>query len=448
MNKFLARSRYETRILLFSIGVGVPGGLLGFVLLWKVDMDGRYVWVLAAGVVVSWMWMAWALRDMVVRPIQTLSNMLSALAEGDYTMRARSVGEDDVFGLAVSEINALSEVLRTQRYSKVEAEALLRSVMDEIDVAIFAFDNDGTLQLVNRAGGKFLLRESAELLGRTASQLELDECLVGATPRIVDMSSNTNPGKWELRRSFFRLDGLPHSLVVLSDLSRVLRGQERETWQRIIRVLSHEINNSLAPIKSIAESLQGRILNGTLSEGTLVALEKGLNVIQGRADALNVFMASYAKLAKLPSPTFEPVEISALVAEVVGLETRIVVQNVGGPSVTIRADGAQLGQLLVNCIKNAVEAAEETGGEVSVGWTVEDDEIEMWVRDSGPGLTDTKNLFVPFYSTKPKGSGIGLVLCRQIAEAHGGSLELENRPDQTGCVARLRLPKDGTGAEG
>lgn len=415
---------------------------MGLWFLWAGDYSTRVVWSLSALVVGSWMWLAWTLRDTVIRPVQTLSNMLSALAEGDYTIRARSVGEDDVFGLAVAELNSLSEVLRTQRYSKVEAEALLRSVMDEIDVAIFAFDDGGLLQLVNRAGGKFLLRNVEDILGKTAAQLELEECLVGNTPRIVDMSSNTNPGEWELRRSVFRLDGLPHSLVVLSDLSRILRGQERETWKRIIRVLSHEINNSLAPIKSIAETLQGRVSSGQLAEETLVSLEKGLSVIQGRADSLNVFMASYAKLAKLPAPTFSTVSISELVGEVVGLETRLNVKNLGGPDLTIRADGAQLGQLLVNCVKNAVEAASETEGEVEIGWGEENGDIELWVRDTGPGFSDTKNLFVPFYSTKPKGSGIGLVLCRQIAEGHDGSLDLENRSDGPGCIVRLRLPKD------
>ncbi len=442
MRPVFARSRFETKILLLAIGVGAPGGFLGLWFLWAGDYSTRVVWSLSALVVGSWMWLAWTLRDTVIRPVQTLSNMLSALAEGDYTIRARSVGEDDVFGLAVAELNSLSEVLRTQRYSKVEAEALLRSVMDEIDVAIFAFDDGGLLQLVNRAGGKFLLRNVEDILGKTAAQLELEECLVGNTPRIVDMSSNTNPGEWELRRSVFRLDGLPHSLVVLSDLSRILRGQERETWKRIIRVLSHEINNSLAPIKSIAETLQGRVSSGQLAEETLVSLEKGLSVIQGRADSLNVFMASYAKLAKLPAPTFSTVSISELVGEVVGLETRLNVKNLGGPDLTIRADGAQLGQLLVNCVKNAVEAASETEGEVEIGWGEENGDIELWVRDTGPGFSDTKNLFVPFYSTKPKGSGIGLVLCRQIAEGHDGSLDLENRSDGPGCIVRLRLPKD------
>jgi signal transduction histidine kinase len=151
-------------------------------------------------------------------------------------------------------------------------------------------------------------------------------------------------------------------------------------------------------------------------------------------------MGAYARLAKLPPPTLAPVAVDALVRRVVGLETRIPPALVPGPEMTIQADADQLEQLLINVIRNAVDASLETQGGVRVGWNRQDGHLVVWVRDQGPGLPNTANLFVPFFTTKPSGSGIGLVLSRQIAEAHGGTLSLQNAPEGAGCEARLTLP--------
>ncbi|MBA3850686.1 MAG: PAS domain-containing sensor histidine kinase, partial [Opitutus sp.] len=253
-------------------------------------------------------------------------------------------------------------------------------------------------------------------------------------------------GRWGMRRTMFREGGLPHSLVVIADLSQPLREEELKAWQRLVRVIGHELNNSLAPIKSIAGSLSTMLKREQKSADWDEDLRSGLEIIETRAEGLNRFMQSYARLAKLPPPTKLPVHIGPLLRRVVSLETRTQVAVAEGPDIVIDADAAQIEQVIINLVKNAVEATPEAGQSghptccVRAGWRTLPGAAEIFVEDDGPGIANSQNLFVPFFTTKPSGSGIGLVLCRQIAENHGGSLSLENRTDATGCVARVRLP--------
>jgi nitrogen fixation/metabolism regulation signal transduction histidine kinase len=351
-------------------------------------------------------------------------------------------------GEVMIEINALSETLRTQRLGAIEATALLRTVMEEIDLAIFAFDDHAKLRLVNRAGERLLARPTARLIGFTAAELELAPCLEGSPARTMEFNFTRASGRWGLRRVAFRQDGLPHQLIVLSDLSRTLRDEERQAWQRLIRVLGHELNNSLAPIQSVAQSLEtglhSAIASPELSDSPatplLEDLRAGLNIIRSRTEALGRFMAAYARLARLPQPKMTTVNACEWITRTAKLETRLKVRVDPGPNVTISADADQLEQLLINLIRNAADAALETRGGVQVTWTRQGSHVDVSVLDDGPGVPNSANLFVPFFTTKPHGSGIGLVLSRQIAEAHGGELTLKNRTDTQGCEARLRLP--------
>jgi signal transduction histidine kinase len=243
-----------------------------------------------------------------------------------------------------------------------------------------------------------------------------------------------------MKRSTFREGGLPHQMVVLSDLSQALREEERQAWQRLIRVLGHELGNSLAPIKSMATTLVHLFQREPPAPDWKEDMQRGLDVIAERSESLSRFLAAYSKLARLPAPTFQPVEVGSWVRKVVALATRLRVEIVPGPEITIQADGDQLEQLLINLLRNAVDAALETGGGVRIGWLVQGGHIDLWVEDDGLGLPNSANLFVPFFTTKAGGSGIGLVLSRQIAEAHGGTLTLENRKTGRGCEARLHLP--------
>jgi two-component system, NtrC family, nitrogen regulation sensor histidine kinase NtrY len=418
-----------------------PALVLGSVLLLKLHLHPLLKGLALAAMVAPVLWAARSIRDRVLRPLQTLSNLLAAIREGDYSFRARNARGEDALGNVFLELNTLSELLQQQRMRATEAAALLRAVMAEIDVAVFAFDGAGALRLVNRAGAALLGQPVDQLMGRPASGLGLAEALEGEGAAIRDMAFPTRTGRFDLRRGTFREAGRAHRLLVLSDLTRPLREEERQAWQRVIRVLGHEINNSLAPIRSLSESLL-RILERQ-EEDWMDDARQGLGIISSRAQGLGRFMEGYTALARLPEPRKAPVELDPLVRRAAGLEQRREVRVVPGPSLTLVADGDQITQALINLVKNAVEAAEGTDAPVVVRWEATANAVEVQVEDRGPGLPSGGNLFVPFFTTKSGGSGIGLVLSRQIAEAHGGSLALYNREDGHGVRAVLRIPLAG-----
>src|SRR5207249_1225520 len=351
----------------------------------------------------------------------------------------RGARENDALGEALLEVNLLGETLRVQRLGAFEATALLRTIMAEIDVAVFTFDPGRRLRLVNRAGERLLGRPIDKLLGRSAEELELAVCLDSNEDAPLTLNFPRASGRWGVRRSIFRERGLPHELLVLTDLSRTLREEERRAWQRLVRVLGHEMNNSLAPIKSIAASLEALLRRRPPPPDWQDDARSGLKSIAARADSLSRFMEAYARLARLPPPQKEDLDIGELVRRVVSLEPRLAVNISPGPDTKIRADGAQIEQLLINLVHNAVDASLESHGGASIGWQSAADCVEIFVTDEGPGILNPTNLFVPFFTTKPAGSGIGLALSRQIAEAHGGSLSLTNRHSGTGAEAILRL---------
>jgi len=438
------RLSHDRRILLMALASALPGAAISLIFLWTGDYTPKVQWTLSVLIITICLGFAFALRERVVLPLQTLSNLLAALGEGDFSIRARGARGGDPLGEVMIEVNALVETLRHQRLDALEATTLLRKVMAEIDVAVLTFDEDQELTFVNRAGARLLGQPAERLLGRRAEDLDLGDYLTGEAPRVINTAFPGGVGRWEIRRSQFRQGGRPHELLVLSDLSQPLREEERQAWQRLIRVIGHEMNNSLAPIKSIAGSLATIVERDPAPADWREDVQRGLGVIASRSEALSRFMNAYARLAKLPPPKLAPLDIGSFVDRVVTLEKAHHISVASGPRLRIQSDGDQLEQLLINLIRNAVDAVKETGGGVTVGWQrlpgSYPPAMELWVEDEGPGLSNTGNLFVPFFTTKPGGSGIGLVLSRQIAEAHGGSLVLENRTDRQGCRASLRLP--------
>lgn len=423
--------------------ISAPGVVVAEIFLWISSHSVEFKWTITLILALAWMIGTSALHGQVIRPLQTLSNMVAAIREDDFSFRLRGGSRDDSLADLIYEINALATRLQQQKVSALEATALLKKVLMEIDVAVFTFDQQQHLTIVNRAGEQLMGRIAPRMLGLNAQELGLAEFLQSNEPQTVQMTFPGKHGRWAISHTSFRENGVPHQLLIVSDLSRALREEERQAWQRLIRVLGHELNNSLAPIKSIAGTLASLTSRASMPEDVTEDMRQGLRVIENRVESLNRFMQAYTQLARMPAPTRVRIEISPLVQRVASLERRLTVKTIEGPRVTIDADPDQLEQVLINLIRNAVDASLDSSlrqaGTVEVGWRTNARSVEIFIRDEGPGLLNSDNLFVPFFTTKHGGSGIGLTLSRQIAEAHGGVLQLSNRSDRTGCEAVVAL---------
>src|SRR5512141_2677008 len=336
------RLSHDRRILLMALTSAMPGALISLIFLWGGDYTPKVQWTLTVVIVAFCLGFAFALRERVVLPLHTLSNLLAALGEGDFSIRARGARGGDPLGEVMVEVNTLVDTLRHQRLDALEATTLLRKVMAEIDVAVFTFDEDHELKFVNRAGAQLLAQVPERLLGRRAEEIDLADCLTGEAPRVINTAFPGGVGRWEIRRSQFRQGGRPHELLVLSDLSQPLREEERQAWQRLIRVIGHEMNNSLAPIKSIAGSLAPIIDRDPPPADWRDDVQRGLGVIASRSEALSRFMRAYARLAKLPPPKLAAIDVQTFVERVATLEKAHHVQVAPGPRLMIQGDGDQL----------------------------------------------------------------------------------------------------------
>lgn len=455
----LRRTRFERRVILFILLLLVPGVLTSAILLWVLPWSVESKIALFVTELLVCSLLGVALHEHIIRPLQTLANVVGALREEDYSFRARHAVPNDALGELSLELNALADLLSQHRTGAVEAAALLQRVVAEVDIPIFAFDPANTLRLVNSAGERLLQKSAADLLGQSAAQLGLEGCISGGNETLVSLTFGGG-ARWFVRRSTFRQQGIPHILVVLSDVSRALREEERRAWQRLIRVIGHELNNSLTPIKSIAGSLSARLGDVDWDASQCEDFARGLGIIETRAASLNRFLQAYRQLAQMPPPVLRECSISDLVRRAASLETRAEIVVVPADDVVLMADPDQLEQMLINLLHNAADAVIESrangdeassaesaeegvGPQIRVGWKRSTSHLILTIEDNGPGLMNPGNTFVPFYTTKPEGSGIGLVLSRQIAEAHGGSLELANRIGEKGCVVSVHLPAPG-----
>jgi two-component system, NtrC family, nitrogen regulation sensor histidine kinase NtrY len=427
------------RVWLFCLLLALPAFIFAGILLYQRQIAVGPTLLLLLCLLIYFALISGSLVDGMMRPLQTLSNVVSSLREGDYSFRARGAASTDPLGELAAEINALADLLQKQRVRSLEATALLARILEVMHAPLFAFDREDMLQLVNNAGAQLLGRPLARCFGQSAEELDLDDLLASADQTIHSFGSK--PTRWLLRKAVFRQDGAPHTLLLLADVSQPLQEEEQIAWKRLIRVLGHELSNSLAPIKSIAGSLLARAENIVGDHSTVRDFRRGLGVIEGRADALHRFVQSYRLLAQLPPPHLKLFQIGPLLERVALLEQRVPVQLDAGPAILLNADSDQLEQMFINLLANAVDASLANGAKpVRMDWRLSESVLLVQIEDRGLGIANTENLFVPFYTTKPTGSGVGLALAQQIARAHGGEIRLVNREDGSGARAMIRLP--------
>ena len=427
--------------------LGLPMLLMCWILLRKYSVEPLEQGFILLAVVLAWAFAVSVLMEQIVRPLQTLANVVAALREDDYSFRARGGQRNDAVGDLALEVNRLAGMLQGQRSGALEAMELVERVMRSMQSPVLAFDPEGRLRLLNAAGERAFGLRGKTALGHSAVELKLQELLDVGDEDVISLGGGQQPVRCVVKRTAFRLRGIPHTLIVLSDVSAALREEERIAWERLIRVLGHEINNSLTPIKSIAGSLRGMLAASEVVSGDKSDFERGLEVIENRSESLNRFLQAYRQLMGLPAPKLRAAPLAALVERVAQLERRVAVTVAGAGDVVLQVDADHIEQALINLVLNAADAAlspdamDGSAARVEISWEIAGSEVVISVLDNGPGLTNAGNLFVPFYTTKPGGTGIGLVLAQQIAQAHRGSVQLANRTDgPTGCRADLRLP--------
>jgi two-component system, NtrC family, nitrogen regulation sensor histidine kinase NtrY len=429
---------FESRLRVLTLCIALPGLLTCCGLLVS-QHASTSLWLTLLGVILFVTLIVYGLLvEHVVRPLQTLTNVVSALREDDYAFRARGSATGDVLGELAIEVNALADMLQDQRAGALEASALLRRVVGSIDAPVLAFDPAGVLRLMNPAAENVLALPT-DNIGLPAAELGLTGLLDEPDEGIVELEQDGRNTRWMVHRSTFRQRGVPHALLLLTDVSAALREEERQAWQRLIRVLGHEINNSLAPIKSIAGTLRTQLISGVATDEDL---DRGLHIVETRAESLHRFVQAYRQLAQLPPPRLQKTSLAPLLERTLALEQRLSAEIIGGPEVTLTIDPDQVEQMLINLVRNAVEAAltSRTGKpRVQVGWQIDAGKVIIGIEDNGPGIANDSNLFVPFYTTKSGGSGVGLALARQIVEAHAGSVRLINRKTG-GARAVITLP--------
>jgi nitrogen fixation/metabolism regulation signal transduction histidine kinase len=381
----------------------------------------------------------WIRGNRLVATLGTVFDLLLAVREGDYSMRGRvRPGRDPLQGM-IADVNVLTDDLRAGRRKRTEASRFLGKTLVALHSAVFVVDDKSRVTFINPAARRLIGGERASIVGHDTDSLGLSVPLGAADGAILTHRFPAANGRWAVRRAVWYSEGTEHTMVMLHDLSAALSEEERRAWQRLIRVLSHELNNSLAPIGSLAGSLS-TLLDAGDRATTVDELRLGLEVIGRRAHSLTRFLAGYGRLARLPPLQRRPFRLDVALLRFARLEQRKIIDVHGASAVTIDGDEDQLGQAFINLMRNAVEATLATGGGVRVDWRIEEDYARVTVEDEGSGLPASDGLFVPFFTTKPEGSGIGLTLTRLIVEAHGGTVDLAARSDARGVVATVRLP--------
>lgn len=421
----------------------MPTLITALVLLWQLTLSFYAKILISSFLLITSVGFVWFLHTQLVYQLRNLSNLVEGIRLGDFTLRGKLRKSDDAFSELVNEINYLADELSTHRVASEEAFKLLEKTIAHINVAIFAFDSDQKIKLANQAACQLLSMPYEQLIGCKAQTQGLDQFLHTKRTRLVNHTFPGAIGRWQIRCEGFRDAGVQQQVLFITDLRQVLRDEELTAWKNLMRVVSHEINNSLFPITSLSQTLSNMINRHPLAEGLKEDLNEGLTIISERSNNLSGFIKRYAQLAKVPAPDKKLFDFVVLIERVMVLfeRNRITLDEaLLSQPIQLYADPSMIEQVVINVTKNAFEA----GGPIKYQWSKSAHHFTFKVFDSGSGISNVSNIFVPFYTTKPRGSGIGLVFCRQILDSHEGSLSLANNTDANdkfgGCVATFTLP--------
>jgi len=451
---------FENQLLRIALSIGLLPTAFLFYALYNHELSIFFKIMLMFLLLVSVFYGAFLIRSKVVSQLRTSTNLISAMQAGDHAIRANHYegqGALKEFNLV---FNGLSSVLAEQELISKERQVLLDIVIKQIDVAIVAVNKNSNIILMNPAAEKLFSCHFDEVSGWPISTLGLQDVLTHESRQVTEFEIKAHKKKVFIHTDEYFEQGDRHKLVFITDIQKLLHEEERQAWQKLLRVLSHEINNSLTPIASLSDTLIRLIVNQkslmteqTISENNSSAgnssidntelfedLEEGLAVIAERAQSLNEFLLRYQEFSCLPKPEKTLFELADLLKSMLLLFDDHNIQLSGQPLV-IYGDEKQLQQVLVNLIKNAQQAMlDNSRGIITIEWQQKDDTIAINIADQGTGINNADNIFVPFYTTKTDGCGIGLVFSRQIIVNHGGNLTLANRVDEQGAVANIVLP--------
>ena len=400
-------------------------------------------WFAAVAVFAAFAIPASMLAHSATKPVQSLMRALSGgvarYRDGDFSTSLVEARRDE-FGELIAAHNELGRVLREQRQNLIERELLLDTMVQNSPTALLLIDASQFVVYANLAA-RALLNDGRVMNGMAFADLAagcppvLRNALVGRQDGLFSVDIDGEAETFHLAQKNFRLHGREHRMLLIKRLTRELSRQEVQTWKKVIRVISHELNNSLAPISSLAHS--GREL---AKRGATDKLAPVFDTIEGRARHLHGFIAGYAEFAKLPQPRLENVTWAEFLG---GLAQQYPFRLIGEmPKRPGAFDRAQVEQVLINLLKNAHEAG-GPGDEVELALVERGSDVRIEVRDRGSGMNETvlASALLPFYSTKRSGTGLGLALAREIVEAHGGRIALANR-DGGGLIVTLVIPQN------
>jgi two-component system, NtrC family, nitrogen regulation sensor histidine kinase NtrY len=428
----------DLRLFLLALSCLVPVASLLLWLSLESTLPGS-VKVAIAVVCAAWIVIvSGAVRGELLRHVRTLSNLVESIRTQDFSMKGAGARESGELAELYQQVNSLTDDLKSSRQAEQELLSVLDKVVSQINVAIVVCDSHDRIRLVNQLAGALLKSSSEELLGASIADTALAPFLGTTEPRLIDHRFPGAEGRWQITQQHYRHQGQVSRILFIADLRQVLAEEEIAAWQRLIRVIGHEVNNSLTPISSLCQTLTSMLARPDSAEHA-ADLREGLGVIAERAKGLQGFISVYARLARLPEPNKVLFPAGDLARKLQVIFAGEPLEIAPFPAVSVFGDPVHLEQALINLIKNALEAS-PAAAPVHLSCHADEGRCEFHIVDSGSGLGNPANLFVPFYTTKSGGGGIGLVLCRQIAARHAGRVSLENRLDAPGAIAKLILP--------